>query len=101
MIVIGVLYCLSIVGVIVGWLPIWLGILLLKSGDNLKVGTAETTLLGLEQQAKSIRILGVSSIVFLTLMVLYVFLVFTVLFLAQAPAPAVPPAAPPLPTAGP
>ena len=31
----GVLVCLSIVGILFGWIPIWLGVLLLSTGSRL------------------------------------------------------------------
>lgn len=34
-IVYGVLSCITIVGIVVGWIPIWLGVLLLSSADRL------------------------------------------------------------------
>ena len=34
----GVITCLTIIGVIIGWLPIWMGILLKGAGENLKAG---------------------------------------------------------------
>ncbi|MFH1196660.1 MAG: DUF5362 domain-containing protein [bacterium] len=34
-IIVGALYCLTIVGIIVAWLPIWLGIVLFQAGSNI------------------------------------------------------------------
>lgn len=34
----GVIVCLSIIGLIIGWLPIWMGITLKGAGENLKAG---------------------------------------------------------------
>ena len=71
LIVIGVLYCLTIFGAVIGWLPIWIGILFLKSGDNIKNGSAAATHEGVAQLAKIIRIMGVAAAVFLALMLVY------------------------------
>lgn len=37
-IVLGVLYCVTIIGALVGWLPLWIGILLNKAAGNLEEG---------------------------------------------------------------
>jgi len=34
----GVLYCLTIVGAIIGWLPIWIGVLFLRAAGNVETG---------------------------------------------------------------
>lgn len=36
LIITGVLYCITIVGILFAWVPIWMGILLKRAGENLK-----------------------------------------------------------------
>lgn len=83
LIVIGVLHCLTILGALIGWLPIWLGILLLKSANNLTDGTAESTHEGMAQLAKCIRISGVSAAAFLALMLAYIVVVIGVMLMSN------------------
>jgi len=35
----GVLQCLSIVGILIGWVPIWIGVLLLRTAEGVEQGT--------------------------------------------------------------
>ena len=93
LIIIGVLYCITIFGAIIGWLPIWLGILLLKSGDNVKTGIAGATQLGISQLSKAIKIAGVAACVFLCFMALYIVFVIIAIAVGLSTA-AVPPAGP-------
>lgn len=88
LIAIGVLLGLTIIGVIVGWLPIWIGILFLKSADNLKAGTAYSTNEAAVQLARIIRITGVCGLALLALFLLYcvsVFVILAIYGLAAAP----------------
>lgn len=84
LIVIGAFYCITIVGAIVGWVPIWLGILMLKSGDNLRSGTIDGSSEGIRQLSKAIKISGVAACVFLVFMLLYFLFIIMVLFLGVA-----------------
>lgn len=95
LIVIGAFYCLTIIGAIVGWVPIWLGILMLKSGDNLRNGTIDASHQGIQQLSKAIKIAGITACVFLILLVLYFLFIIVVLFLGVASSTG------PIPTSGP
>jgi Family of unknown function (DUF5362) len=74
-IILGVIYGITIVGLIIAWLPIWIGICLKKAGESLTFGfpndntqmlTASTNL------ATAIRIIGVLVIINIGIMALYV-----------------------------
>jgi hypothetical protein len=56
----GVLNCLTIVGLLYGWIPIWLGTLLWRTADRLesgrKSGDAQELRAGLQSLATAIRI---------------------------------------------
>lgn len=71
LIAVGVLFGMTVIGVVVGWIPVWIGILLLKSADNLRTGTAQSTNQAIGQLAKIIRIAGYSGLALLVLFVLY------------------------------
>ena len=89
-VVTGALFCLTIVGAMVGWIPIWIGILLLKSGDNFKAGTAASMNEGIEQLAKVVRIVGTTIVILLVLMLIYVIsvlILLAVIGLSAVPAP--------------
>lgn len=62
-IVAGVLYCLTIVGLIVGWIPLWIGICMNRAsnqiGDGFTIGNDQLTHQGVDSLATAIKILGV------------------------------------------
>lgn len=91
LIIIGVLYCLSIVGIIIGWLPIWLGVLMLKSSENVKSSAANQAVEGVRQLSSAIKIAGIAAVVFLGFMLIYIVFVIAMLVIgvaSQAPVPA-------------
>lgn len=87
MIIYGILQCLSIIGVIVGWLPIWIGIVLKGSADRLKSGfvSGDTAQLydSSRQLATYFTIMGVLALIGLLLTAL-VITIYIVMFIALA-----------------
>lgn len=74
-IVIGALYCLTIIGVIIGWLPLWTGILLKGAADKLKQGFQTGNEADLHAASKNLStyfvIVGVITLIGLVINVLY------------------------------
>jgi hypothetical protein len=72
----GVITCLTIVGVIIGWLPIWMGILLKGAGENLKAGFQSGNEGNLHQASQQLStyfmIIGVLTLIGLVINVLYI-----------------------------
>ena len=72
-IVYGVLQCLSIVGLLVGWLPIWLGVLLLSSAKLLDLvgegGNSEHAVESIEKISLYFKISGIVVLVFVGVLV--------------------------------
>ncbi len=84
----GVLSCLTIVGIVVGWLPIWIGILLCKAADNLRSGNIHVVREGSSQLATVFKIVGIFSLVALGLSLVYVlFVIVMVIMFAMRAAP--------------
>ena len=84
-VVIGALYCVTIIGAIVGWLPLWIGILLNKAASNLETGVRNNSS-GAIQNALSnlatvITFAGVLCLIQLVIFVLYI-LVFVIMAVA-------------------
>jgi hypothetical protein len=75
-IILGVLYCLTIIGLIIGWLPIWIGISLNKASDSLRAGYESQDggqiEAGMDSLALVFRIFGVLAIIGLVINVLYI-----------------------------
>ena len=75
-IIAGVIYCLTIVGLIVGWLPIWIGISLNKASSSLESGLARRSpgdiRAGMDSLALVIKIFGVLAIIGIVINVLYI-----------------------------
>lgn len=71
-IILGAIYCVSIVGAIVGWLPLWLGILAKGAGDKLEAALPGQDLNALYYATKDLKtiitIIGVLTILWLILM---------------------------------
>lgn len=71
----GVLYCLTIVGAVVGWIPIWIGVLLLKTAGGLESGFASGRTRdireGFDKLRLAFKIYGILTIIGFGLMVLY------------------------------
>ncbi|MEW6071105.1 MAG: DUF5362 domain-containing protein [Planctomycetota bacterium] len=80
----GVLYCLTIVGAIVGWIPIWMGVLLNKASNGIGEGfdrrRPEEIRQAFDRLRLAIKIYGILAIVGIGLMILC--LAVEVVFLA-------------------
>ena len=74
-IIAGVIYCLTIIGLIIGWLPIWIGITLNKASHALQEGYArrdqQEIYVGMDSVAQVVKIFGVLAIIGLVINVLY------------------------------
>lgn len=66
-IIVGGLYCATIVGAIVGWLPLWIGIVLTKASDKLSTGQILDYRESTQNIATYFSILGVLTLVSLIL----------------------------------
>jgi len=66
-IVIGVIYCLTIVGAIVGWVFIWIGTLLNNASTSLRAGydgrNEHAIRDGMDKLAMTIRIIGILTLI--------------------------------------
>lgn len=83
-IVSGVITCLTIIGLLVGWLPIWMGILMKGAGENLKAGFQagnESNLYQASQQLSTyFLIIGILTLIGLAINLLYIgFIVLAIL----------------------
>lgn len=89
-IVVGILYALSIVFIIIAWLPIWIGICLKNAGEALKAGYPNDSgqlYRASSNLATAIRIVGVLciiNIVFAVLNLCVIALIFVVGFAGAA-----------------
>ena len=83
-IIIGVIYCITIIGLIIGWLPLWIGITLNRASNSLKAGYEQSNRheirRGMSSLALVCKIIGVIVIIYLVLLALY-FLVLIVALL--------------------
>ena len=74
-IVIGVIYCITIIGLIIGWLPLWIGITLNRASNSLKAGYEQSNCHeireGMSSLALVFKIIGVIVIIYLVLLALY------------------------------
>lgn len=81
--IIGILYCLTIVGAIVGWVFVWMGILVKGAAQHLTVGVPTNNEAQMRLASKKLgtffKILGVMAIIGLVFMCLYLVLVVVVL----------------------
>ncbi len=75
-IVSGVILCLTIIGLIMGWLPIWMGILLKGAGENLKAGFQTGNDGNLHQASQKLStyflIIGILTLIGLAFNLLYI-----------------------------
>lgn len=83
-IVSGVIICLTIIGLIIGWLPIWMGILLKGAGENLKAGFQTGNEGNLYQASQHLStyflIIGILTLIGLVINMLYIgFIVLAIL----------------------
>lgn len=89
--IIGILYCLTIVGAIVGWLFVWMGWLVKGAGEAVTIGIEhgdqQQLRLANERIATFFKIMGVLAIitlVFLGLYLLFVILAIIVMLVGAA-----------------
>ena len=72
-IVLGALYCLTIVGVVIGWLPIWTGVLLTKASASLEnPSSPDHVHEAMSKLGTLFTIAGVMTLIWIVLMALYV-----------------------------
>ena len=85
-IIIGVLYCITIIGAIIGWLPLWIGVSLNRAAGSLRTGYEQRNgheiRAGMASTALVFKIVGVIAFVYLALMALYVIFVVGVMIFA-------------------
>ena len=78
MILLGILYALTIVGIIVAWLPIWMGVLLFQAASNAEQanmsGDQAALFTSLGKLKTYFTIMGVMMLLSIILMVVSVFL---------------------------
>ena len=83
MIVYGVLMAITIIGLIIAWLPIWVGVLLYQAADNAETahqaGSEAEAITSLSKLKTIFTIYGIMAIVGLGLMVLYLILIIVVI----------------------
>ncbi len=74
-IIAGVIYCLTIIGLIFGWVPIWIGISLNKASNSLQSGYARRSpgeiRNGMDSLGLVIKIFGVLAVIGLVINVIY------------------------------
>ncbi len=79
LIVAGVFYCITIFGLLIGWLPIWLGVLLFSSAKRLDVlregESAAIAVESIDKLSLFFKISGIATLVYVVLIVV-LFLVF-------------------------
>lgn len=77
-IVIGILIAMSIVGILVAWLPIWMGVILYRAGSSveaaLHTGDRQALLQGLRQLRLFFTVMGVLVLLWLILLLSGLFL---------------------------
>jgi hypothetical protein len=82
-IVLGAIYCLTIIGAIIGWLPLWIGFLLKNAADKYRRGyqteDGREIYLGNKDLKTVITIFGVLMLINLVFLALYVVLVIVAL----------------------
>ncbi len=88
MIVLGVIYCLTIIGAIIGWLPIWIGILMVSSANKINEGYLNQHLFllrdGLEKLKTMFVIIGIVTLIGLVLNVLFIVMYIVIIIAAIA-----------------
>jgi len=86
MIVGGVFYAITIVGIVIAWLPIWMGVLLWQTADNIEQardsGNVEQFMVAQQKLKTYFTITGVTALVSIILAVLG-FLMFGALIVAS------------------
>jgi hypothetical protein len=86
-IIIGILNCLTCIGAIIGWLPIWMGVIIIKASNNLNDATLGNTGSNIFEATQRIKtfftIYGVLSILILIGMILQtLYFAFIIIMLA-------------------
>jgi hypothetical protein len=75
-IIVGVLYCITIIGAIVGWLPLWIGVLLNRVSSNLEMATQTGSGAAVREANSNLAtlfvIVGVLTLIGIVVNVLYV-----------------------------
>jgi len=78
-IIMGGLYCLTIIGAIVGWLPIWVGIILVNASKNIETyiqTRSMTELIAYSRKMKNyFTIMGVMTIIGMVVMFIYIIII--------------------------
>jgi len=84
-IIIGIFYCITIIGLIIGWLPIWIGVTLNRASNSLKAGYEQSNRheirSGMSSLALACKIIGVIVIIYLILMALYFLVIIAALLM--------------------
>ena len=86
-IIAGILYALTIVGIIFAWLPIWIGFCLKNAGEALKAGYPNNTpelFRASSNLATVTRIIGVLCIINIVILALYICVVLLVIIVGIA-----------------
>ena len=88
----GIIYCIMIVGILVGWLFIWLGWLVKGAGEAITIGVESNDesqiRLANERLATYFRIMGVLTIIGLVIMALYFLFIIAIILIGIAGAAA-------------
>lgn len=75
LIVIGVIYCITIIGLIIGWLPLWMGFLLKAASESLKSGFEQQDPMAIQQATRKLStlatIFGVITIIYIVMIAVY------------------------------
>jgi hypothetical protein len=87
-IIVGVIYCITIIGAIFGWLPLWIGVLLKNASNELGQGyrlrSEDGIRIGMEKLGLAIKIIGVLTVIGLAINVLYLAFVFVAILAGVA-----------------
>lgn len=87
-IIIGGFYCITIIGAIIGWLPLWIGFLLKNAGERMANGHASQNPRPIYQSCKDLKtvftIMGILMLINLVFLALYVLAIIAALFLGVA-----------------
>ena len=84
LIVYGVIVCISVIGIVIGWIPIWLGVLLCSSADRLAAvnerDSAEDAVESIEKLSLFFKISGIVTLVYVGILVIGIVIGLFVLF---------------------
>lgn len=87
-IVAGIIYCLTIVGAVFGWIPIWIGVLLNNASASLRAGydgrNEMAMRVGMDKLALAIKIIGILTLIglIINLLVVVAYVVIAILVVA-------------------